>query len=341
MQTSAPRLTITMADDAYDYNLSPALDPDDLFSSLLTHSTTLTPILHSPTHTPTLERHLLSSLTSLIHSSNNIELAGCPLPTTLSLSHPILLGLPSPSPTLRAHLEVTNHAHALTHLLTTTILHNQPLSEPILLETHRLLTNSLDADDGYPSALYSGIYRTVPVSAGLHAFPPPACVAPGMRRLIASLDRAVAEAEERGEVDPVALGAEYAHRFVALHPLVDGNGRMCRLVLSALVIKYAGGSGVGWPVVFGGDEGEREDYWEVAVGASLREEADGDDWEEGEEGGPRYWRGLATWVLGFVVKGGRGWLGSWRGERGKGGSRLGNGLLRGGWAWRKGGYAFG
>lgn len=98
MQTSAPRLTITMADDAYDYNLSPALDPDDLFSALLTHSTTLTPILHFPTHTPTLERHLLSSLTSLIHSFNNIELAGCPLPTTLSLSHPILLGLPSPTP---------------------------------------------------------------------------------------------------------------------------------------------------------------------------------------------------------------------------------------------------
>lgn len=48
MQTSAPRLTITMADDAYDYNLSPALDPDDLFSALLTHSTTLTPILHPP-----------------------------------------------------------------------------------------------------------------------------------------------------------------------------------------------------------------------------------------------------------------------------------------------------
>lgn len=219
---------------------------------------------------------------------------------------------PPPTPTLRAHLEVTNHAHALTHLLTTTILHNQPLSEPILLETHRLLTNSLDADDGYPSALYSGIYRTVPVSAGLHAFPPPACVAPGMRRLIASLDRAVAEAE-----DPVALGAEYAHRFVALYPFVDGNGRMCRLVLSALVIKYAGGSGVGWPVVFGGDEGEMEGYWEVAVGASLREEADGDDWEEGEEGGPRYWRGLTTWVLGFVVKGVEGLVGELEGGEGE------------------------
>lgn len=140
-----------------------------------------------------------------------------------------------------------------------------------------------------------------------------------MRRLIASLDRAVAEAEERGAVDPVALGAEFAHRFVGLHPFVDGNGRMCRLVLSALVIKYGGGSGVGWPVVFGGDEGEREGYLGVAVRASLQEDADRDEWEEGEEGAPKYWTGLATWVLGFVVKGVKGLVGELEGGEGGGG----------------------
>ena len=36
------------------------------------------------------------------------------------------------------------------------------------------------------------------------------------------------------------LAAKYCDRFVNIHPFKDGNGRMCRLILNAILIKYAG-----------------------------------------------------------------------------------------------------
>jgi len=55
--------------------------------------------------------------------------------------------------------------------------------------------------------------------------------------------------------DPVALAAKYCHMFVnIIHPFVNGNGRMCRLILNALLLKSMGGS----LPAFGQDNGDRD-----------------------------------------------------------------------------------
>ncbi|KID96686.1 Filamentation induced by cAMP/death on curing-related protein, partial [Metarhizium majus ARSEF 297] len=44
-----------------------------------------------------------------------------------------------------------------------------------------------------------------------------------------------AEVSEQG--DPYTLAARYHHQFVMIHSFADGNGRMSRIILNALLLK--------------------------------------------------------------------------------------------------------
>lgn len=46
--------------------------------------------------------------------------------------------------------------------------------------------------------------------------------------------------EQRAYSEPYELAARYHHKFAFIHPFGDGNGRMGRLVLNTLMLKYAG-----------------------------------------------------------------------------------------------------
>ncbi|KAK9799311.1 putative fic doc family protein [Seiridium cardinale] len=56
-------------------------------------------------------------------------------------------------------------------------------------------------------------------------------------------------------VDPFDMASRYCHRFVCIHPFGDGNGRMSRILLNILLIKYARQVSL-----FGGNEDERNEY---------------------------------------------------------------------------------
>lgn len=43
----------------------------------------------------------------------------------------------------------------------------------------------------------------------------------------------------QGDMDPFALAAKYCDRMVNIHPLKDGNARMCQLILNAILLIYA------------------------------------------------------------------------------------------------------
>jgi len=65
------------------------------------------------------------------------------------------------------------------------------------------------------------------------------------------------------EIDPSHLAAEHFNSFVLINPFLDGNGRMCRLILNALLLKYKGVA-----VAFGGSHEGREEYFGIVRRAS-------------------------------------------------------------------------
>ncbi|KAK3683370.1 fido domain-containing protein [Podospora appendiculata] len=263
---------------------------------------------------------MLDSLCMMVFGSNRIETAGGGLDITTKLCRGIFRGESVPetideeddpdyqalkhhlinnnlpadtSYVLRCRRETTQHAQAACDIMDETFLEGKDLTEELILQTYRILTHGLDTEQGYSWTQYSGVYRQVPVAAGLHGFPPPDQVPSLMRKLIKSLRADLDDAAKAGEMNPVALAAKYCHKFVNIHPFVDGNGRMCRLILNALLLKYAE-----FVVCFGLDEETKGKYLEIASAASLAETGGGKgDWDEDDPDGPRCYKGLASFVL--------------------------------------------
>lgn len=91
------------------------------------------------------------------------------------------------------------------------------------------------------------------------------------KAMLASLNADIAEAERTKSLDPYTLAARYCGNFVCVHPFLDGNGRMCRLLLNALLLKYAG-----VVVPIGEHEGERREYLNIRMRYSAVGEDEGE-----------------------------------------------------------------
>ena len=66
------------------------------------------------------------------------------------------------------------------------------------------------------------------------------------------------------------MASKYTHIFVNIHPFIDGNGRMCRLILDSLLLKLGS-----FLVCIGGTEEERTLYMEVARNGGALEDLHG------------------------------------------------------------------
>jgi Fic family protein len=85
-----------------------------------------------------------------------------------------------------------------------------------------------------------------------------------MRDIHASLH----ELWERGEIDPLVLSAAYVLDFLCVHPFIDGNGRMSRLL--TLTLLYRGGTDVGRFISIERIvEESRETYYEALARSSV------------------------------------------------------------------------
>lgn len=79
-----------------------------------------------------------------------------------------------------------------------------------------------------------------------------------MKELVEHLTGDITNAENTNEIDPYTLAARYHHHSVMLHPFSDGNGRMSRIILNVLLLKYAGHLSL-----FGSDNQDKDDYLAV------------------------------------------------------------------------------
>ena len=61
-----------------------------------------------------------------------------------------------------------------------------------------------------------------------------------MFSLVAEFARDMNGVETAQKLDSFFFPAKYCHKFVMIHPFPGGNGRGCRLLLNAILLKYAG-----------------------------------------------------------------------------------------------------
>lgn len=250
-----------------------------------------------------LERHILDSLTGMVYGSNMIPNKGSDLIVTEKLCCEIFNGhritLPAELdgvlyPASRENMEVVQHAKAAVYIINQLCMGGQDLSEDIILQTHRFLTEGMGAGDGVatPWEEYSGKYRTREVHSGFHSFHLSTDVPRLMKRMICDLKSDLKAMKDTGAVDPIALASKYAHIYCNIHPFADGNSRMKLLILNALLFKY------GNFLVCVGQRGEDRSIYAAVVANGMALEEMYEDAEQEEK--PLLYTELASFVLRHV-----------------------------------------
>lgn len=229
---------------------------------------------HGTTKDTFLENIILKLLSDMIYGSNKIENAGADLKHTRPLCLKVFRGedtfendlqkgdkyytriqkqrldanLPScHTDILRSYCEIVQHAKAADYIINKLCIDGENPTENIILETYRIVTYKVDAE-GASWSEYSGVYRTDELSAGFHTFASPEKIPGKMKGMIRQYDSEIGGVVKTGIVDPSMLAAKYSHIFVNIHPFLDGNGRMSRLILNSILLKL----GIGFPISLSG-----------------------------------------------------------------------------------------
>ncbi len=162
-------------------------------------------------------------LVELTYTSNAIE------GNTLTRKETALVvekGLTVSGKSLAEHLEATNHAAALRHIMALARSKTKKLTESALLDIHDAILRGV-ADS------HAGRYRSVPVriSGSMVVLPNPRKVPELMEQFIRTL------ASDKTS-HPVLLAAEAHYQLVTIHPFVDGNGRTARLLMNLILMQH-------------------------------------------------------------------------------------------------------
>lgn len=126
---------------------------------------------------------------------------------------------------LRDHLEALGHSSAYDHLLT--LVGQSNFNEIDLLKLHRLFYQRIDS-------AHAGVYRQdrIFVTGTDFKFPDPTQVPELMKEFIDQLT------EQERRLHPIEYAAWVHVRFVTIHPFIDGNGRVARLLMNLILLQH-------------------------------------------------------------------------------------------------------
>jgi len=160
-------------------------------------------------------------LVEYTYSSNAIE------GNTLTLGETRMVieeGITIGGRSIKEHLEALNHPSAIT-FIEELASQGRDISEEDVLKLHGLVMNGIDSS--------AGRYREWGVKISGSTFSPP----PSNEvheRVSALLDWLRGNPDE---LSPVELAARLMHRLSQIHPFVDGNGRVGRLLMNLVLIR--------------------------------------------------------------------------------------------------------
>jgi len=156
------------------------------------------------------------------YNSNAIE------GNTLSLRETQLViqeGITVRGKSLNEHLEAKNHPEAINYI-EKLAQRGSTIKQEDILKVHELLTRGIDDHN-------AGNYRTGRVRvAGATFMPPPP---DKIQQLIIELLQTLSQNPD--ELRPIELAAFFHHKFVYIHPFVDGNGRTARLLMNVILMR--------------------------------------------------------------------------------------------------------
>jgi len=175
------------------------------------------------------------------------------------------------TPTDRSEQEIAGYRDALA-LIHANARQIWPLTNGVVLQINRSMNSFMADPGGVWKSTDNDIIEWTPEGKQRVRFVPVKArlVDDAMRDIHASLH----ELWERGEIDPLVLSAAYVLDFLCVHPFIDGNGRMSRLL--TLTLLYHGGTDVGRFISIERIvEDSRKTYYEALAKSSV-------GWHEGK-----------------------------------------------------------
>lgn len=155
-----------------------------------------------------------------IYNSNAIE--GNTL--TLKETKIVLEGITIGGKTLREHFEVINHAEAIFYI-EDMVKNKEELSEYGIKAIHNLILKNIDNEN-------AGRYRNQNVIiSGAEHIPPDFILVPE------KMEEFINWYKTCNNMHPVLKAAKVHVDFVEIHPFIDGNGRVSRLIMNLELLK--------------------------------------------------------------------------------------------------------
>ena len=155
----------------------------------------------------------------LTYHSNSIEGSTLTEPDTAAV---LFDNAALPDKSLTEQLEAKNHQTALNYLFDH-IEKGEKIEENLILKLHSILMNGIRPD--------AGLYRSHPVRiTGVNL---PTANHMSVRKLILEVMERVTQKSK----DIVALSASIHAKFEQIHPFSDGNGRIGRLLMNAMLLQ--------------------------------------------------------------------------------------------------------
>ncbi len=158
-------------------------------------------------------------LLALTYNTNRIEGSTLTEPETAAI---LFQNSALPDKSIIEHMEVKNHQAAFKYL-TNYLTNDGKMNEAFILKTHAILMNGIRDDAGqYRRHAVRIVGSNVPTANYLK---------------VPQLMRELAQDLTRNEKDIIGFSIRIHSQFEKIHPFSDGNGRVGRLILVAMLLK--------------------------------------------------------------------------------------------------------